>query len=440
VKQEGLFDVAVIGAGVVGSAIARELSKYDLSCVLVEAKSDIGTGSSKANTGILHTGFDTKPNTLENKLVLRGYKLLSKYSREAGIPIEKTGGILVAWEKEQLEKLPAIREQAITNGCIGVEIVSQETIYQYEPKLRDGALGGIVIPGESIICPFTTPLAFATQAVINNVKLLLNSKVNNIFPTNEEFYRINTQSNSFGSKFVINAAGLYSDEIDKFFGHDNFTITPRRGEEIVFDKSARNLVKHIILPIPTQKTKGILISPTVYGNLLVGPTAEDILDKTDTSTSEEGVSGLFKTGQNLMPVLINHEITSVYAGLRAATEHSDYQINLYEDQRYICVGGIRSTGLSSSLGIAEYVVDLLSGAGVELKLKETFRGISMPNIGESYERPYQSSNSIENCSGYGRIVCYCERVSEREIIDGHSAEKPITNSPHAKACGFLVTR
>lgn len=417
-----LYDVAVIGAGVVGCAIARELARYKLRCVLVESSSDIGAGTSKANTAILHTGYDGKPGFLETQLVRRGYALLNDFGLQAGIPIEHTGALLVAWTEDQLQSLPTIREIAVENGIQDVNRISIDELYRLEPHLGRGALGALKVPGESIICPFTPPLAYATQAVINGVDLCLNSPIKSIEKTVPEYYLLHHPLGAIRCRFIVNAAGLFSDTVNAMMGHDEFEVTPRRGELIVFDKMARSLINHILMPVPTKTTKGVMIAPTVFGNVLLGPTAEDLENKTATDTSEAGLSAILDKGQVILPELVQHEVTATYAGLRAATEHSDYQIRLHADQRYLCVGGIRSTGLTASMAIAEYAVAQLSDAGLSLGLKSEFQSVHMPNIGEAYTRPYQSDEMIHTNPDYGRIVCHCERVTKGEIVDAaHSA-------------------
>ncbi|HFC11320.1 MAG TPA: FAD-dependent oxidoreductase, partial [Anaerolineae bacterium] len=200
-------------------------------------------------------------------------------------------------------------------------------------------------------------------------------------------------------------------------GHHEFTITPRRGELIVYDKFSRSLINHIILPVPNKITKGVLISPTVYGNLLLGPTAEDLTDKTNTATSEAGLQLLLEKGREILPDLMQEEITATYAGLRAATEHKDYQIRSHPEQGYVCVGGIRSTGVSGAMGIAVYVAELLAEAGLALNAKPIFQPVYMPNIGEATPRPYQRPDLIAQNPDYGRIVCHCEKVTRGEIED-----------------------
>jgi glycerol-3-phosphate dehydrogenase len=302
-------------------------------------------------------------------------------------------------------------------------LVGRDELYRREPHLGDGALGGMFVPGEGILCTFTIPLACATQAVVNGVTLKLNFPVMSIRKV-EGGSSLSNGNEEILTRWVINAAGLYSDEIDRHFGHETFRVTPRRGELIVYDKLARPLVNHVLLPVPTAVTKGVLISPTVYGNVLLGPTAEDLADKTATGTSASGLQSLLEKGGNILPELLEEEVTATYAGLRAATEHSDYQIALYAAQQYICVGGIRSTGISGCLGIAEYAVDLLKEGGLELEPKSEFKTIQMPNIGEGSRRPYQNAELIEMDPRYGQIVCHCERVTLGEVHDAIHAAIP----------------
>jgi glycerol-3-phosphate dehydrogenase len=198
-------------------------------------------------------------------------------------------------------------------------------------------------------------------------------------------------------------------------GHSDFRVTPRRGELIVFDKLARGLVNHILLPVPTEKTKGVLVSPTIYGNVLLGPTADDTEDKTDRSTTESGLAGLMEAGKRIIPSLVGQEVTATYVGLRAATQHRDYQLEAHPEQRYVCAGGIRSTGISGSLGIAEWVGQALAEAGLELSSPSAEPELHMPNIGEFGIRPYQDRELIQGAPDYGRVVCFCERVTRGEI-------------------------
>ena len=416
-------DVAVIGAGVVGTAIARALACQDVSCVLIDAANDVGTGTSKANTAILHTGFDTVPGSLESRLLRRGYALLGEYARRAGIPVERTGALLVAWTAGQLAELPAIEDKARRNGVTGVHPIGAGELYRREPHLGPGALGALAIPGESIICPWTTPLAYATQALAAGARLRLRSRVTGIRSGASE-HQVVTSTGVVRCRWVVNAAGLNSDVIDAMMGGDRFTICPRRGELIVFDKLARPLLSEILLPVPTARSKGVLVAPTVYGNVLLGPTAEDVPDRGDVATTAAGLAGLMDAGRRILPGLAAEEVTASYAGLRAATADRDYQIWADGSRRYACVAGIRSTGLSASLGIAEYVTGLLADAGLRLAGRPEPDPPVMPYIGQAGTRPYQDAARIAADPEYGTIVCHCERVTRGEIRDALASQLP----------------
>ncbi len=436
--EVGVADVVIIGAGVVGTAIARTLAGYELSCVLVEAAADVGTGTTKANTAILHTGFDTVPGSLESRLLRRGSGLLHDYARRAGIPVERTGALVIAWSDEQEAALPGIEDKARRNGCTDVRRVAAADLYRAEPQLGPGARGAVEIPGESIICPWTTPLAYATEAVRAGVRLRLRTRVTGVrtdagdhgagdhgageHPAGE--HQVATTRGVLRCRWLVNAAGLESDHVDAMLGGGGFTIAPRRGELIVFDKLARPLLRSILLPVPTARTKGVLVAPTVYGNVLLGPTAEDVADRADTATTPAGLAALLGAGGQILPGLAAEEVTAAYAGLRAATEHRDYQIRVDERRRYACVAGIRSTGLSASLGIAEHVVGQLGEAGLPLRERETAGPPEMPYIGQAGVRPYQDAVRIAADPEYGVIVCHCERVTRGEIRDALDSPLP----------------
>jgi glycerol-3-phosphate dehydrogenase len=419
-----VFDVAVIGAGIVGAAIARDLAGTSLSVAVIEARNDVGDVTSKANTALLHTGYDTTPGTLESRLVARGYHLLGDYAAQAGIPIERTGAILVAWTDEELQALPALKGKAGRNGYHDCSLIGAAGVYQQLPDLGPGALGGLTVPGESITCTWTTSLALATDAVRRGATLLREHVVTGADVT-DSVTTVHTSRGDITARWVINAAGLGADWIDQEFGYHRFTVTPRRGELLVFDKQARPLVPKIVLPVPSSRGKGVLISPTIYGNVMLGPTSEDLHDRTATGTSEAGFEFLLGKGRALMPCLLQQEVTASYAGLRAAIDMKDYLIEIGPDRRYLLVGGIRSTGLTSGMAIAEHVHQMLTDAGLDLIERDGLPPPpKMPNIGEAFTRPYQDAGLIDRDSEYGRIVCFCERVTAGEIRDAYASAIP----------------
>lgn len=413
-------DVVIVGAGVVGTAVARELARLELRVTLLEAGADVGAGTSKANTALLHTGFDAKPGTLEARLVARGCELLREYAPRVGIPLERPGALLVAWNEPQRSAFPGIVECAKANGYHAMRELDSGELYRREPNLGRGATGALEVPDEGLICPFTTPLAFGTEAVLAGCELRTRTALVAVERLAGGGFGLQTTRGPLTTRRLVNAAGLRSDEVDRLLGRRGFTVTPRRGELIVFDKLARPLVEHIVLAVPTKVSKGVLVSPTVFGNVMVGPTADDVERKDDTSSTEAGLAYLRQEAGRIVPALLGHEVTAVYVGLRAATEHTDFQI-AFEDG-YACLGGIRSTGLSASMAIAEHVRHGL-GLG-ELEPRGGLPEPRMPNLGERFPRPFSSAELIEEDPDYGRIVCFCERVTRGELRDALAGPIP----------------
>lgn len=429
------YDVAVVGAGLVGAAIARDLAGARLRVALVEGRADVGDGTSKANTAILHTGFDARPGTLESRLVARGYALLSQYARATGIPVEPTGATLVAWTDEELATLPSLAEKAARNGYDACELVDADEVYRTMPALGPGALGGLTVPGESITCTWTTNLALATDAVRRGADLLRRHEVTGVRPDRDGTTTLDTTAGEVRARWVVNAAGLGADVLDRRFGHDRFRVVPRRGELLVYDKLARPLAPRIVLPVPSKVGKGVLVSPTIYGNVMLGPTAQDLDDRTATGTSEDGFAFLLEKGARIMPALLDEEVTAAYAGLRAAVHvdgalFEDYLVDVDAAQRYVLVGGIRSTGLTASLALAEHVTGLLAAAGpgstgLDLAPRADLPSpVTMPNLGEAFPRPYADADAIARDPEYGRVVCFCERVTAGEIRDALASTVP----------------
>lgn len=415
--EPALVDVAVIGGGVVGCAVARELAGFDVSVALIEARGDVGDATSKANTAILHTGFDAVPGSLEARLVARGYALLGDYAKATRIPVEGTGAVLVAWTDEERGSLGSLRQKAIANGYLDCEILASEAVYALVPHLGPGVLAGLTVPGESIICPWTTTLAYATEALARGATLMLGTRVTGVSVA-DDVTTLATTRGLVRARWVVNAAGMGADVIDRMYGFDRFTVVPRRGELIVFDKQARPLADCIVLPVPSSRGKGVLVSPTIYGNVMLGPTSENLADREDTSTTAAGMEFLLGKGRAIMPSLLEEEVTAAYAGLRAATEHGDYVVDVDADRRYLLIGGIRSTGLTASMALAEHAGLQLAGAGLALAPRVGLPPVPvLPNIGEAFPRPYQRADLIESDPEYGAIVCFCERVTRGEIRD-----------------------
>lgn len=405
-------DVAVIGAGVVGTAVARELARRGCSVNIIEAGGDVGAGTSKANTAILHTGFDATPGSFESRLVRRGHDLLLEYAALSGIAVEETNALMVAWNDEQLAQLDLVAEKSYANGHHEIERIDERAVARLEPHLADTARGGLVISGEYIIDPWSVPIAFAREALSHGA-VLTNRAVVLAIEVGREVTTIHTSLGRYTARFVVNAAGLASGKIDEMITGHRFTVTPRRGELIVFDKFTRTLVSHIILPVPQQHTKGVLLTPTVFGNLMVGPTADDIDDPTATGSTHDGVARVLAAAHRLIPALRNEEVTAVYAGLRAATEESDYRLFTDPALRYTCLGGIRSTGLSASMALAEEACERLVNCGLSVGAPPpSIASVKMPPLGERQRRPADDGKAC---------VCLCERVTATEVINACKA-------------------
>lgn len=419
-----IFDLTIVGAGVVGTALARALSRTGASVAIIDRSNDVGSGTSKANTAILHTGFDAKPGTLESRLVARGYHLLDAYAREAGIAVERTGAILVAWNEDEMAALPGLKQKAEQNGYDRCKLIDADAVYAAVPDLGPGALGGLTVPDESIIDPWSPSLAFSTEAVQNGATLLLEHELRGV-EVGAETTVLRTSGGEIETRWVINAAGLGADAVDELFGYDRFTVIPRRGELLVFDKLAADKVQKIVLPVPTALGKGVLVSPTVFGNVMLGPTAEDLDDKTASGTSEGGFDFLRTKGERLMPSLFGEEVTAAYAGLRASIAGSDYLVEVDIAQRYLLLGGIRSTGLTSAMALAEHVMELLAESGLALEERADLAPTpKMPNLGERFPRPSSIPEIVAEDPAYGDIVCFCERVSRGEIRDALRSTVP----------------
>ena len=354
-QDAGAYDVAIIGGGVVGCALARRFTLEGARVVLLEKAPDILDGASKANSAILHTGFDAPEGSLELECIRQGYQEYLEIRDSLGLAHEMSGALVVAWSAAEEAALEAIRARAHANGITDVQIISRDELRRREPELSPEARAAALVPGEGIVDPWSAPHAYLAQALANGARLLTCCEV-----TGGAFdgsaWRLETARGPVRASSVINCAGLYGDLVDRaLLGEARFRIAPRKGQFVVFDKAARDLIRAIILPVPSERTKGIVLFRTVFGNLAVGPTAEDQESRTDASTDSETLRALIAEGIARIPALAGMPVTATYAGLRPATEQKDYRIHAEPARNWITVGGIRSTGLSAALGIARHV-------------------------------------------------------------------------------------
>ncbi|MBE6645715.1 MAG: NAD(P)/FAD-dependent oxidoreductase [Ruminococcaceae bacterium] len=410
-------DIVVIGAGAVGCAIARELSKYNVDVVVVDKNEDVGGDASKSNSAIIHTGYDAAPGTLESQLVVAANPMYDEIVEDLDIPFSRIGAILPAITQEQFEQLPSIKEKAFKNHVYDIEYKSAKELLEMEPNLNPEVKGGLWIPRESIIDPFIFVQAMAENAYENGVQFLLNAKVTDIKTENGKIKSVVTEKGEIETKYVINSAGLYCDEIAEMVGKADYKVVARKGQFYILDKNTSCQVEHIVLPIPTKVTKGKLMCPTIHGNMLVGPTAEDQPSKTDKSTSTDGLDSIAKDVRNLIPGVNLRDTITQYSGLRPNRNPEGLHFDIYDDlEGYINLSGVRSTGLTLSVSMGKYVVQQMLIGGAGFVLKENFIKKRKGIIKFSEQTRDVQDALIKENPLYGNIVCRCETITEAEIM------------------------
>ncbi len=400
------FDIAVIGGGVVGLAILRRFAMAGLKCVLLEKAADILSGASKGNSALLHTGFDAPTKSLELQCMKAGYAEYLDIRQKLNLPLLETGAIVTAWTPDDLAALDTIIAKATANGVKDVRRLAPIELRIREHQLSKEALGAVLVPGEHVIDPWSAPLAYAQQALSHGAVIMRHAEVTGAKLANGE-WRIANRAGEVTAAVVINAAGLFGDHVEALARPSPFTIHPRKGQFVVFDKPAAKLVRSIILPVPGERTKGVVLFRTIFGNLAIGPTAEDTDERENSSTDSATLEKLKARAIEMVPALKDINVTAVYAGLRPATEHKDYIIEALAEQNWITVAGIRSTGLTGSLGIAQHVAKLYAkNFGKLPKKPPTPIYPQIPNLAEHSIRPYMRG---------GEIICHCEWVTRGEI-------------------------
>lgn len=419
--MSGSYDIAIVGAGVVGCAIARELSRYELRAILIEARSDLGDGASKGNSAILSTGADTPFGTLECRLVTRGHERYLVEAPSMGLPFLATGSLTVAWNSEELARLHAMHDETHAAGFRSGELVGPDFIRSRAPHLAPGALAAIWEPEEGIVDPFSTPYAYALDAVANGVAYRADMPVT-AATRQDGGWMLDTPNGAVSAGIVINCAGLWADRVEALAGYADFVGKPRRGQFLVYDKAARPLLDTIIKPVPSPTYRGILIAPTIFGNILVGPTAEEIDDPDDWRTTREGLATLEAAAHRLIPALADHEITATYCGVRPGTDRPEYRIIPRPAENWVTVGGIRSTGLSGALGIAEHVASLVVGPMKRAARKATVVPVRVPSLSAGDARPWQATMPADKAMH--EIVCHCEGVTLGEIRNSMASPLP----------------
>lgn len=412
-----MYDIAIIGAGVVGSLIARELAKYNLSLIVLEKENDVAMGSSKANSGIVHAGYDAKTGTLKALLNVKGCNMMPRVAEELGVKYQQNGSLVVAFSREEMETVTSLYTRGKLNGVEDLAIVDQGQLRLMEPYLNPGALGALYAPKAGIVCPYTLTVAALGNAMDNGVALKCNFPVTAL-NDKSSYFEIVSGSDIVEAGMVINVAGLYADAIAAMVGDDFFSLHPRRGEYYLFDREMGSMAKRTIFQTPTAKGKGVLVTPTAHGNLMIGPNAEDIEDKKDKKTTKAGLDKIWHDALKTMPDLPKSGVITEFTGLRAAGNTGDFVITQSPAHpRLVHVAAIDSPGLASSPAIAAYVEDMLRQIGVLTQKRSAFdpyrRGI--PALREMQKK--ERLGLIAHNPVYGRIVCRCEEISEGEILD-----------------------
>ena len=410
-------DVVVIGGGIVGTAILRELSKYDLQCVLVEKEPDVSLGTTKANSAILHAGFDAPTGSLKAITNVRGNKLYHELQEELDLDIKWTGSMVAATTDEEMQTLQELLERGKANGVTGLKIMSHDEVVAEEPNLQT-VKGALWAPSAGVCWPFGAAVAFAQCAVQNGAEVIRNCKVLGFVKEEGKIVGVETTKGTITCKYVVNAAGVYADEIAKLAGDESFTITPRKGEYILFDKTAcSSLVYGVVFPCPTKKSKGILVCTTTHGNTFIGPNANEVDYKEDKAVTAEGMNEIIASARKLVPNLPMGAAITQFAGLRAVSSTGDFIIgkadaceNLYN------AAGMQSPGLTAAPAVAELIANEIARVSGASKKANFIAALPKKKAFCRMTRTEQAAAIAEN-SLYGRVICRCETVTEGEIVD-----------------------
>ena len=411
-----MYDVVIIGAGVSGSACARELSKYNLSICVVEKEEDVCCGTSKANSAIVHSGIDCKTGTLMAQMNLRGNEMMDELSKKLDFEFRRNGSLIVCFSEDDMPRLKELYNQGIANGVPGLEILDSKKAHEMEPNLTDEVVAAIYCPTGGIVCPFGMNIAFAENAAANGVEFLFNTEVKAI-QKEQTGYVLITQNGEIHARCVVNAAGVYADVFHNMVSENKIHITPRRGEYELLDRAAGGIVDKTIFQLPGKYGKGVLVTPTVHGNILIGPTADDHEDKDGTNTTRAGLAHVTTSGTRSVPSLPMRQVITSFAGNRAHEDGHEFLIGEVEDAKgFIDCAGIESPGLTSAPAIGELVAELVTGylcAKKKQHFEEKRKGLVNPkNLSrEAYQE------LIRENPAYGNVICRCETVTEGEIVE-----------------------
>ncbi|EDU36521.1 NAD(P)/FAD-dependent oxidoreductase [Clostridium sporogenes] len=423
-----MYDVSIIGAGVVGSAIARELSKYNLKVCLIEKEEDVGTGASKANSGIVHGGYVAKYGTLKGELCIKGNSMYNQLEKELNFGYRNPGALVIGFDEDDENRIKKLYENGIKVGCDDLEIIYGDKIKELEPHINKDVKVALYAKSVGVASPYEMTIALAENAMENGVDLKLETKVLTIDKEHEAFI-INTNKGEIKSKYIVNAAGLYSDKIANMLGMDDFKILPRRGQYVLSTKDQGYLVNKVIFQVPTEKGKGILVTTTYHGNFMIGPDAQEVVDKEDIGTDIESIEYIIKTARKSIPDFDVRKSLTTFAGIRAISSTGDFVIGETKVKGFINAAGIDSPGLTSSPAIAEKIVGILKEAGLQLIKNEKFNPYRKPII---IKKDKSFDGKIDDEDPTKNIICRCEKVTESEIIDAMKRGIPVKSTDAIK--------
>jgi len=412
-----MYDIVIIGAGVSGTFIARELSRFQLKVLLLDRQNDVANETTMANSAIIHAGYDAKAGLLKGKFNAQGNAMYDQICDELDVPFKRCGSLVIGFDKSDLETIQELFANGLKNNVPGMRILSYEEIHEMEPNINEKVFCALYAPTAGIISPWELAIALAENAIENGVELRLETTVKGIKRKNG-LYQITTNQEEIDTKYVINCAGVYTDEINNMISEPYFQIHPRKGHYFVLDKDAGSLVNHVIFQCPTKKGKGVLITPTVHGNVLIGPDSEYVDDKESLSTNSNQLEYIKEAGLLTFPSLPFNKIIRSFAGLRATSNTGDFIIEEAKGAKgFINVAGFDSPGLSSIPAVAKYVVELMDGimGGFIPKVDFNPRRKKVIRFNELSE--VEKEQVIKENPSYGKIICRCELVTEAEIVD-----------------------
>ena len=419
------YDVAVVGAGVIGGMLCRELSKYRLSVALLEKENDVAMGASRANSGIVHGGYDPVPGTLKAKLNSEGVELLFEAAAELNVPIVRNGSMVCAFSAEEEPLIHELYEQGQQNQIPGLKILSGDEARNIEPNLSAAVTKVLHVTNAGIVCPYDLTISAIGNAMDNGVELYRNFKVNSIVKENGLFTVTAENGNQIQTKYLVNCAGGYSDEIARLAGDDFFTVIPRAGEYMLLDKAEGCRVSHTLFQCPTVEGKGILVSPTADGNLLVGPTAKVVATPDSDDTTLAGLAEVERLAAKSVPTVNFRQVITSFSGVRASTKGGEFILKASENvPGLVHAGGIDSPGLTCCVSIAKYLTNILQNIGLALNEKGNWNGKREDAHAFRKMSDEEKNEYIQKNPSYGKIVCRCETVTEGEILHAIRSNPP----------------